>query len=126
MRLTSAAARLLRSDGSVVVPPGAAAALLRMLDRELSAGAARNGGGGRSAELTAVAEALAASALGDWPTPHGVELVDLLTYAGRVGCSTSYARRLARAGRIDARRIGHRWLIVVPTAHEDTQEAQSA
>ncbi|MEU9183359.1 helix-turn-helix domain-containing protein [Streptomyces sp. NPDC048484] len=39
--------------------------------------------------------------------------------AERMGCSPEYARRLARSGRVPARRVGRTWLI----ATDETEAA---
>ncbi|MFI9174889.1 helix-turn-helix domain-containing protein [Streptomyces lincolnensis] len=43
--------------------------------------------------------------------------------AARMGCSAEYARRLARAGKVPARRVGRQWLIRAAGAADGDTEA---
>ncbi|MFD3525060.1 helix-turn-helix domain-containing protein [Streptomyces sp. NPDC058653] len=111
---------LVREDGSVVVPPALAGELLRRLLRDVTAEVNANGGVPSPAcrellwslHTASVAEEKAASS--DSGTPAGpVGSVEISTTeaAQVLGCSAEYARRLARAGRLPARRVGRQWLI---------------
>jgi excisionase family DNA binding protein len=113
-------ARLLRPDGSVMVPPSVAGEVLRALVRDLTA-RARADGGELSTEARRVLHALHAAAVrGDHTEPSSsggtsdqspatVELT-AAEAAFAMRCSPSYARRLARSGRVRARRAGPVWL----------------
>ncbi|WP_371588272.1 helix-turn-helix domain-containing protein [Streptomyces virginiae] len=111
---------LLRPDGSVVIPAAAAHEVLRALVRDLTARARADGGevspGARRLlyalhEAANRAEREASSAAGT-PTP-GSGTVELTAEQAALllGCSTEYVRRLARTGRVLARRAGPAWLI---------------
>lgn len=113
------AARLLAPDGSVIVPADIAPEVLRALVRDLATRVRADGGEispGARRILFALHEAAQrppqpGSANGTpavWPATVEVtanEAADLL------GCSTEYVRRLARTGRVLARRAGPAWLI---------------
>lgn len=127
------ARRLLRADGSVVVPSSVASEVLRRLLRDLDAEVQANGGA-PSPSAYAVLWALYGAARSEdekglriVSTPGGfpdetdvarsasVE-VSAGDWAERHGCSVQYARRLARAGRVPARRVGRLWLITEEAA----------
>ncbi|GGV83862.1 hypothetical protein GCM10010294_60900 [Streptomyces griseoloalbus] len=115
-------ARLLRPDGSVMVPPSVASEVLRALMRDLL-DRTRADGGELSPEARRVLHALHAAAVRGEPHPPAgssggtpqqpaatVELT-AAEAAHAMRCSPSYARRLARSGRVRARRAGPVWLI---------------
>jgi excisionase family DNA binding protein len=114
-------ARLLRPDGSVTVPASVAGEVLRALVRDL-AGRTRADGGEVSPQARRVLYALHAAAVrGDQTEPGSsggtperppatLELT-VCEAAHAMRCSPSYARRLARSGRVRARRAGPVWLI---------------
>lgn len=113
--------RLVRDDGAVVVPPEVASDVLRALVRDLTARVRADGGEVTPAVrqvLYALHEAAQRTAP---PTPSSAPgtpvvapaTVELTAHeaAHLLGCSTEYARRLARTGRVPARRAGPAWLI---------------
>lgn len=130
------ARRLLRGDGSVVVPASVAADVLRRLSRDLTAEIQADGGRPSAAVynlLWALYEAASSedekgtqiagtpdgSASGT-PSLGGVSVeIGASELAERMGCSPEYARRLARSGRVPARRVGRTWLI----ATDETEAA---
>jgi excisionase family DNA binding protein len=114
---------LLGDDGSVVIPPTVAAAVLRLLVVGITERMQRDAGV-MSDELRAVLAALHAASEHDAseiPIPagssaRGTDLrgratVTVNDAATAMECSPSYVRRLARAGRLPARRIGRDWSI---------------
>lgn len=114
-------ARLLRPDGSVMVPSSVAGEVLRSLMRDL-VDRVRADGGELSPEARRVLHALHAAAVrGDHTEPGSSDgtpeqppaTVELTAAeaAQAMRCSSSYARRLARSGRVRARRAGPVWLI---------------
>lgn len=114
-------ARLLRPDGSVTVPPSVAGEVLRALVRDLTA-RARADGGELSPDARRVLHALHAAAVrgdhtrpgsGDGTPQQSPATVELTAAEAALAmrCSPSYARRLARSGRVRARRAGPVWLI---------------
>ncbi|MEU2251160.1 helix-turn-helix domain-containing protein [Streptomyces sp. NPDC019224] len=117
----STAARLIGPDGSVTIPPEVAGEVLRALIRDLTARVRTDGGEVTPAVrhvLYALHEAAQhppatnpSSAAGTPPEPPAT--VELTAYeaAALMGCSTEYVRRLARTGRVPARRAGPAWLI---------------
>lgn len=120
-RGTPAAATLLGPDGSVTIPPGVAGEVLRALVRDLTA-RVRADGGEVSPTVRQVLYALHdATQRPNTPVPSSVagtpavapDTVELTAYEASIalGCSTEYARRLARTGRVLARRAGPAWLI---------------
>ncbi|GAB3169811.1 helix-turn-helix domain-containing protein [Streptomyces incanus] len=126
--LPPGAARLLRADGSVVIPASVAGDVLRRLARDLTAEIQANGGT-PSPAVYATFWALYGAARADdekgcelvrtpggFPGETGVAgsasvEVSAGDWAERHGCSVQYARRLAKAGRVPARRVGREWLI---------------
>lgn len=116
----AAAAGLVREDGSVVIPAKLAGAVLRILLRDVTARLPVDKGKVSPPvqsllwalnEAAGQAEALAGSEDG---TPGaGPVSVEISTSqaAEALGCSPEYARRLARSGRLPARRLGRTWLI---------------
>lgn len=139
--LPPGAAGLVRADGSVVVPPALAGEVLRRLLRDLTSDVQANGG--RLAPsvyslLWALRDAQDAdekgrrtvsTPAGSAPgTPvSGAPIVEISTAeaARLMGCSGSYVRRLARSGRVPARRLGAQWLIT-PAAGAVDDETEAA
>ncbi|WP_406360341.1 hypothetical protein OID55_11020 [Streptomyces sp. NBC_00715] len=126
--LPPGAARLVREDGAVVVPASVAGEVLRILLRDLGARVRVDGGelstGVRdllwTLHFAAQAEAEKGAQLVSTPagSDHGTPVagaasveISATEWASRIGCSTEYARRMARAGRVPARRVGRQWLI---------------
>jgi excisionase family DNA binding protein len=118
--LPPGARRLVREDGSVVVTPALAGEVLRCLLRDL-AGRVRADGGELAAGVRELlwglhaaateAEQQASSVGGTLQaSPVRVE-IGISDAAQRLGCSPEYARRLARRGRLSARRVGRTWLV---------------
>jgi excisionase family DNA binding protein len=118
--LPEGARRLVRSDGSVVVPASLAGEVLRIVLRDL-AGRVRADGGELATGVRELLWGLHAAALeaeqqaGSAPgtlevSPVRVE-IGISDAAHRLGCSPEYARRLARRGRLSARRVGRTWLV---------------
>lgn len=119
--LPPGARHLVRDDGSVIVPAAVASEVLRALVRDLTARVHADGGE-VSAEARRVLYALheaaerrerevASSDVGTLdPQPATVELTAQQA-ASLLECSPEYARRLARSGRLRARRAGLVWLI---------------
>lgn len=122
------AARLLRPDGSVLIPPEAAADVLRRLSRDVAAEARANGGVPSGGAYRVMWALFAAARRHDEESARGGEAgegsvagtpvagaasveIGISEFAQQLGCSASYARRLARSGRVQARRVGHTWLI---------------
>lgn len=114
------ARRLLRPDGSVVIPGSLAGPVLRVLLRDVGARLSVDGGKvapGLPGLLWALKAAAdreeAAAGFADETSVAGPVSVEVSAgeWAERVGCSPQYARALARAGRVPARRIGRVWLI---------------
>jgi excisionase family DNA binding protein len=116
--LPSGARRLVREDGSVVVPPALAGEVLRCLLRDLSA-RVRADGGELSAGVrgllwglhAAAVEAEASSVPGTLEAAAARVEIGISDAAQRLGCSPEYVRRLARRGRLSARRVGRTWLV---------------
>ena len=115
------AARLIGPDGSVTIPPEVAGEVLRALIRDLTARVRADGGEVTPAVrhvLYALHEAAQrpappAPSSADGTPPEPPATVELTAYeaAALMGCSTEYVRRLARSGRVLARRAGTAWLI---------------
>ncbi|MGQ4727047.1 helix-turn-helix domain-containing protein [Streptomyces sp. Ju416(a)] len=113
--------RLVRADGAVVVPPGIANEVLRALVRDLTTRVRTDGGEvspGVRQLLWALQDAAQHPARTAPSSAHGTAApaaatVELTAHeaAALMGCSTEYARRLARTGRVLARRAGPAWLI---------------
>lgn len=110
----------LRPDGSVVIPADVAGEVLRSLVRDLTA-RVRADGGEVSPSVRRVLYALHEAAQRSEP-PTGSDsgtpaplpaTVELTAHQAALllECSPEYARRLARSGRVDARRAGPAWLI---------------
>ncbi|MFF0408738.1 helix-turn-helix domain-containing protein [[Kitasatospora] papulosa] len=111
----------LRPDGSVVIPVDVAGEVLRSLVRDLTA-RVRADGGEVSPSVRRVLYALhEASQRAEQPPPGSdagtpappPATVELTAHQAALllECSPEYARRLARSGRVDARRAGPAWLI---------------
>lgn len=118
----TAPSHLIRDDGAVVVPAAVAGEVLRALVRDLTA-RVRTDGGEVSPAVRQLLYALhqaaqqpppqtpASSGPGTLaPAPATVELTAHQA-AHLLECSSEYARRLARTGRVQARRAGTAWLI---------------
>lgn len=113
--------RLVRDDGAVVVPPEVANEVLRALVRDLTTRVRADGGEVSPAvrallyELHDAAQRTPAtapgSAAGTLASPPATVELTAHEAAQLLGCSTEYARRLARSGRVHARRAGPAWLI---------------
>ncbi|MET8377445.1 helix-turn-helix domain-containing protein [Streptomyces microflavus] len=115
-----AARRLLRPDGSVVVPPQLAAGVLRVLLRDVGARLKADQGAvplpvsslfwalALAAERVEAEEGSGAGTPADRPV--SVE-ISTAAAARELGCSESYVRRLARAGRLQGRKVGPVWLV---------------
>ncbi|MEU2598446.1 helix-turn-helix domain-containing protein [Streptomyces hirsutus] len=113
---------LLRPDGSLVIPAPLAREVLRVLVRDLSE-RVRSDGGEVSPAVRGVLRALhlaakqprdgAGAFAAETPADQGVSVREVTAEqaAGLLGCSPQYARRLARSGRVAARRVGPVWLI---------------
>lgn len=125
-------AQLLRPDGSVVIPATIAADVLRRLLRDLSGEVRANGGSvsptvyrilwalHTAAEEGAGQESDPVGSVTGTPAAPGASVeISASELAERIGCSAEYARRLARAGRVPARRVGRTWLI----ATDETEAA---
>ncbi|MEV7125880.1 helix-turn-helix domain-containing protein [Streptomyces sp. NPDC093260] len=140
--LPPGAVRLLRADGSVLVPPSIAAEVLRIILRDLGARLSVDGGKLSPTvhsvlwALDAAASAEDAKGSGLVRTPGGsvpgtpvapAVSVEISTAeaARRMGCSESYLRRLARRGRVPARKVGAVWLIerAAGAADDETEAA---
>ncbi|MFF3092131.1 helix-turn-helix domain-containing protein [Streptomyces cyaneofuscatus] len=116
----AAARRLVREDGSVIIPPELSAVVLRVLLRDVGARLKADRGAvplSTSSLLWALAlaaeraEAAEGSANGPFPDrPVSME-ISASQAAEELGCSARHARRLARSGRLPARRVGRAWLI---------------
>jgi excisionase family DNA binding protein len=135
------AAGLVREDGSVVVPPALAGEVLRRLLRDLTAEVQANGGRlapgvyallwalrgaqGAGDKGFAVTEAPDGSVAGTPVSGAGIVEISTAEAARRMGCSESYVRRLARSGRVPARRLGAQWLIS-PAAGAVDDETEAA
>lgn len=119
----TAALDLIRPDGAVIVPPAVAGDVLRALVRDLTARVRADGGevapgvrrllialhaADQRAEATASGPS---SEAGTFPTARANVEIAARDAAALLGCSTEYVRRLARAGRFQARRVGAAWLI---------------
>jgi excisionase family DNA binding protein len=114
---------LIRPDGSVIVPAGVAGEVLRSLVRDLTARVRTDGGEvsptvrGLLNALHAAAERVDTATTGPSSDPGTTTIqranVEIGTgdAAALLECSTEYVRRLARSGRIQARRLGAAWLI---------------
>lgn len=118
--IPSGGSGLVREDGSVVVPPALAGELLRRLLRDVTAEVHANGGVPSLAcrelmwglHTAALAEEKAAGSGDGTPVgPVGSVEIGTTEAAQVLGCSAEYARRLAREGRLPARRVGRQWLI---------------
>lgn len=111
------------ADGPIVVPPYLAREVLRLLTLGLTEQARRDGlpvsAAGRQIlwALAAAADQhdLAGSA-SETSTAEPANLTTIADVAARMGCSQQYARRLARRGRLDARKVGGQWIV-----HEGAQ-----
>ncbi|MFH9768462.1 helix-turn-helix domain-containing protein [Streptomyces microflavus] len=115
-----AARRLLREDGSVVVPAALAGPVLRVLLRDVGARLQSDQGVVSSpvsglfwalamaAERAEAEEGSGSGTSADRPVRMEISVSQA---AEVLGCSTEYARRLARSGRLPARRVGRAWLI---------------
>jgi excisionase family DNA binding protein len=118
--LPPGARRLVREDGSVVVPPALAGEVLRCLLRDLSSRVRADGGElsagvrellwGLHAAATE-AEQQTSSVSGTLEAAAARVEIGISDAAQRLGCSPEYARRLARRGRLSARRVGRTWLV---------------
>lgn len=132
--LPPGARRLVREDGSVVIPAAVAGEVLRRLMRDLTAEVQANGGK-LAPQVYSLLWALRAAQDADergrggsaGGTPvAGAATVEESTAAAarRMGCSESYARRLARSGQVPARKVGAVWLITrAAGAADDETEA---
>ncbi|MFE7229881.1 helix-turn-helix domain-containing protein [Streptomyces sp. NPDC057596] len=131
--LPPGAAHLVRADGSVVVPPSLASEVLRIILRDVGVRVRADGGELSTAvrgllwALHAGAQAAEDAAGSAAGTPvAGAASVEVSTAeaARRMGCSESYARRLARSGQVPARKTAGVWLITrAADAAEDDEEA---
>ncbi|MFJ1788379.1 helix-turn-helix domain-containing protein [Streptomyces anulatus] len=116
----AAARRLLREDGSVLIPAGLAGAVLRILLRDVSARVAVDGGKvapgvpgllwalKAAADQAEVEEGSAPGTHADRPVSVEISTAEA---ARELGCSEGYVRRLARAGRLQGRKVGPVWLV---------------
>ena len=119
--LPEGARRLIREDGSVVVPPGLAGEVLRIVLRDVSVRVRADGGElsqgvrellwGLHAAASEAERAADGSVGGTLEGATGTVEIGIPDAARRLGCSREYARRLARGGRIPARRVGRTWLV---------------
>ncbi|MFB7555343.1 helix-turn-helix domain-containing protein [Streptomyces brevispora] len=126
------AGHLLRDDGSVLVPAELAGAVLRILLRDVTARLPVDKGAVSApvrgllwalSKAAEQAEALARSEDGT-PLPAPVSVGLSTSQAAEVlGCSPEYARRLARSGRLPARRLGRTWLIEAAIVAPETESA---
>ncbi|MEV3847919.1 helix-turn-helix domain-containing protein [Streptomyces microflavus] len=118
--LEAAARRLLRADGAVVVPAALAGPVLRVLLRDVGARLQSD----RGRVPTSVSDLLWALALAaeraeveegsicGTPAERPVSVeISTAEAARELGCSESYVRRLARAGRLRGRKVGAVWLV---------------
>jgi excisionase family DNA binding protein len=113
---------LLRPDGSLVIPAPLAQGVLRAVVRDLSE-RVRTDGGEVSPAVRGVLRALHTASAQSPRSPVGfaaethadvgvsVREVTAEQAAELLGCSVQYARRLAKSGRVAARRAGPAWLI---------------
>lgn len=132
--MEESARRLVREDGSVVIPPQLAGAVLRILLRDVGA-RCRTGDGKVSSSVSGLfwalneaaeqAEARDGSTPGTPGTAPGSVELSTTEAARELGCSESYVRRLARAGRLRGRKVGPMWLVAQATivAPERTENA---
>ncbi|MGC4927247.1 helix-turn-helix domain-containing protein [Streptomyces sp. DT117] len=116
----AAARRLLREDGTVIVPAELSAVVLRVLLRDVGARLKADRGAvplSTSSLLWALAlaaeQAEAAEGSANGPSPDRPVSMEISASqaAEELGCSARHARRLARSGRLPARRVGRAWLI---------------
>lgn len=135
--LPPGARALVREDGAVVVPPALAGGVLRILLRDTTARVQTDGGRLSPGvhdllwALHAAAEAERARSSAAAGSVHGTPVVAAVSVeestaeaARRMGCSESYARRLARTGQVPARKTAGVWLIArAAGAAEDETEA---
>ncbi|MEV4863097.1 helix-turn-helix domain-containing protein [Streptomyces ossamyceticus] len=114
-----AVARLLRPDGSVIVPAAVAGDVLRALVRDLTT-RVRTDGGEVSPHVRQLLYALHTAdqqqPAPGFPTetprvPAATVELGMREVAALLECSPQYARRLAREGRLTARRTGRIWLV---------------
>jgi hypothetical protein len=110
------------AEGAVVIPAHLTREVLRLLTLGLTERARRDGlpvsTAGRSLlwELAATADqydqepsSVAGTSVDDSATVGAV--AGIASVAARMGCSEAYARRLARQGRLDATKVGGRWIV---------------
>lgn len=132
---------LVREDGSVVVPPALAGEVLRRLLRDLTAEMQANGGrlspqvyrllwalrGAQDADEKGYTLTCTPGGSAAGTRVAGAAIVEISTAeaARRMGCSESYARRLARSGQVPARKVGTQWLIT-PAADAVDDKAEAA
>jgi len=121
--------------GPVTVPAPLCGPLLRVLVRALAREAREDGGtippgiAAFLADLAAVVDSPTAPAAatgeaagsGNGTVPGGPAMVEVSAAdaAAAMGASREYVRRLARSGRLPARRIGRTWLITMEATHLD-------
>lgn len=126
---------LLRADGAVVVPAEVAGEVLRALVRDLTT-RVRTDGGELSPAVRRLLYALHdAAQLPTEPEPSSADgtmtvvpaTVELTAHEAALllECSPEYARRLARTGRLLARRAGTTWLIN-PTSLDNYRKGRAA
>ncbi|KJE23698.1 hypothetical protein FF36_01883 [Frankia torreyi] len=112
--------------GAVIVPASLAGAVRALLAEGLTARAHRDGGLPRSDGVVALLDQLGRAASREHPgtdigtsgqptVQRGVSVTEM---AGRMGCTESYVRRLARRGVIPARRSGGVWILEEPDADD--------
>lgn len=118
--IPAGARHLVRADGSVLVPAGLAGEVLRMLVRDINTQIRANGGQPSPAARRllwalhdAAVRADEAPRFAAETPPEGSATVEIgaSEAAELLGCTPQYVRRLARTGRITARRCGPLWLI---------------
>lgn len=113
---------LRQPDGSIRVPAANAREVLSLLVAGLAQRAQRDGlpvsEAGRRL-LWALADAAdrheqpTGSVVGTPAAQPAIlsAVADIAAVAARMGCSEAYVRRLARQGRLDARKVGGRWIV---------------
>ncbi|MFI6123248.1 helix-turn-helix domain-containing protein [Streptomyces sp. NPDC051064] len=133
-RVPPGARALVREDGTVVIPAALAGEVLRRLLRDVTAeiSAAKGQPSTACRELLwglhlAAKQAEKADGSTRGTPEAGSAKVEISTSeaAHRLGCSESYARRLARTGRLRGRKVGPVWLVAEAAivAPERTGEA---
>ncbi|ARI56648.1 hypothetical protein A6E92_22190 [Streptomyces sp. S8] len=116
----AAARRLLRPDGSVVIPAALAGPVLRVLLRDVGARLQSDQAAvplpvtslfwalALAAERAEAEEGSAPGTPAERPVSVEISTADA---ARELGCSEGYVRRLARAGRLQGRKVGPVWLV---------------